>query len=245
MSDKNLMSYCRKCGGKRHHLALSEHPFPWHEDDAPIDGNDIWSVLQCAGCRTVTFCHTHWFSEEYETADDGNSQVIVHRDLYPPSPPRPKPEWGFEGFLALNMENQWVLSLHSDIYAALGMNAYLLAAMGTRTLVEFVITSKVGEARTFGEKLDRMRAQSLISDTQRGIISAAFDAGSAAAHRGHTPTQQDAYVMLDIAEGLIAQFFVEPSRERQRVRDAERLKANTPPRIAHKAVKGLPEARGG
>jgi hypothetical protein len=37
--------------------------------------------------------------------------------------------------------------------------------------------------------------------------------------------------MLDIAEGLFEQFFVEPSREHQRVRDADRLKANTPPRI--------------
>jgi hypothetical protein len=145
MSDKGLMSYCRGCGGARHHVTLSEHAFPWSDDDTPIDGNDIWSVTQCAGCRTVTFCHTHWFSEDQEPTDDGSEiRTIVHRDLYPPAPPRRKPEWGTEMFLAFSFNDRWVRSLHEDIYAALGMKAYSLAAMGIRTLVDFVISSKGG-----------------------------------------------------------------------------------------------------
>jgi hypothetical protein len=230
MTGKELKSYCRRCGGSRHHETLSEHAFPWSESDAPIEGNDTWSVIQCAGCRTVSFCHTHWFSEDYEATEDGGYRVIEHRDLYPPAPPRRMPEWGADLFHALTMQQQWVRGLHSDIYAALGMKAYSLAAMGIRTLVDFVVTSKAGDYGTFSDKLARLRQRGL-TEAQEKITDAAFDAGSAAAHRGHIPTMKEAYLMLDIAEKLFEQFYIEPSLEGQRKKDADRLRANTPPRV--------------
>ena len=117
------------------------------------------------------------------------------------------PEWASELWLPLTREDQWVVKLHGDIYAALGTGALSLAAMGTRAIVDFVVTSKVGDTGRFAKKLERMHAKSLITEVQAEILNAAFDAGSAAAHRGYSPTREDVYTLLDITESFCYSIF--------------------------------------
>jgi hypothetical protein len=56
-----------------------------------------------------------------------------------------------------------------------------------------------------------VKATGLISDAQVEIVSAAFDAGSTAAHRGYSPSLEDVYLPLDVAESLLEQVYVEPA----------------------------------
>jgi hypothetical protein len=117
----------------------------WSDDEAQIDGNDTWSIVECRGCRNVTFVHTHWFSEDWQIGDEG-PEPIVHRDLYPPLPPRPLPEWASELWLSLTHENQWLVKLHRDIYAALGTGALSLQdrlVKGETAEIRHKIASKV------------------------------------------------------------------------------------------------------
>lgn len=231
--EKNeLMSYCRQCGGERHHSVIAEKTRCWNEDDSPVDGSDTWSIVECAGCHTVTFIHSHWFSEDYEFTEDG-STPIVHRDLYPPTPSRKMPEWGMDAYLGLKTDDLWIVKLHADIYAAIGIEAYALAAMGTRAIVDFVVTSNAGEGGNFKDKLNRLK-QNLITETQVDVIYAAFDAGSAAAHRGYSPTRKDVYTLLDITESLLQQIYIDPVRQRRQVEAATALKSKTPQRAKPK-----------
>lgn len=226
---RKLMSHCRQCGGERHHSAIAEETRPWNDDDTPISGSDTWSIVECGGCHTVTFIHSHWFSEDFELTDDG-PLAIVHRDLYPPAPMRKMPEWGVDAFLCLPADDLWIVQLHKDIYAATGMKSYALAGKGTRAIVDFVVTSKAGDEGNFKQKLHRMLEQSLITETQVEVIYAAFDAGSAAAHRGYSPTQQDVYTLLDITESLLQQVYINPVHRKRQVEAAAALKSKTPQR---------------
>src|ERR1700688_213853 len=119
--NNELMSYCRQCGGERHHSVIAEKTRSW--DESPVSGSDTWSIVECGGCHTVTFIHSHWFSEDYELTEDGMMQ-IVHRDLYPPAPPRKMPEWGIDSYLVFKADDRWIVKLHADIYAAIGMGAH-------------------------------------------------------------------------------------------------------------------------
>jgi hypothetical protein len=205
----------------------------WSHDEAGVEANDTWSILECCGCENVTFVHTHWFSEDWEIGDNG-PQPIVHRDLYPPSPPRPMPEWASELWLSLSRKDLWVVKLHDDIYAALATGAFSLAAMGTRAIVDFVVTSKVGDAGGFAEKLKTMRVKGLITEVQADILGAAFEAGSAAAHRGYSPEREDVYTLLDITETLLRHLYIDPMRQRRQAEAATALKAKTPQRSKSK-----------
>jgi hypothetical protein len=131
---------------------------------------------------------------------------------------------------ALSREDQWLAKLYDDIYNALATGAFSLAAMGIRTIVDFVVTSQAGDTGSFAKKLKRVRAAGLITETQQEILSAAFDVGSAAAHRGYSPARKDVHTLLDIAEALLRQVYIEPMLQRDHAEAATELKKKTPPR---------------
>lgn len=225
---KEVVSYCRQCGGDRHHLLCAEKNRSWQSDDSPMCGGDTWSIVECRGCHTVTFLHSHWLSEDIDF--DGAS--IIHKDLYPPAHQRKMPEWflDFEFLHCFNLNDLWVPYLLKDIYEAIGMKSYALAAMGLRALLDFIVTSKAEDGNDFRAKLKKMHGGGLIGETQIETIYAAFDAGSAAAHRGYSPTLEDVSTLLDITESLLRQLYVAPAQQERQAKAANHLKSKTPQR---------------
>jgi hypothetical protein len=78
--------------------------------------------------------------------------------------------------------------------------------------------------------LDRLKESNLITAAQVDVIFAAFDAGSAAAHRGHSPKAEEVSIMLSIAETLFEQIFIHPMKHRKQAEDAAKLRSKTPQR---------------
>ena len=74
-------SFCRQCGGERLHNVIASEARPWEEDDAPVNGCDTYSILECRGCQTITLSHVHWWSEDAEPTEEG-FRPIEHRDLF-------------------------------------------------------------------------------------------------------------------------------------------------------------------
>lgn len=82
---------------------------------------------------------------------------------------------------------------------------------------------KVGDQGNFPQMLDAMIKAELISKNESSILQAALDAGSAAAHRGYSPTSESLNDVMDIVEHLLKSVFVLP-------KVAEKLKKSTPQR---------------
>jgi hypothetical protein len=228
---QEIKVFCRQCGGDRYHSTVAKKVDAWSEEDAPICGAETWAIVECCGCRTLTFLRERWFSEDTVEADHG-PEPIVHRDIYPLGPARKLPEWSNDPFILLDVPSNdaWIFNLHQDVYAAIGLRSLRLSAMGIRAIVDHIVTWKAGDVGAFLDKLERMRDLGVISSPQVHVIFSAFDAGSAAVHRGYDPELQDIYIMLDIAEALIGQFYVGPVMEKRREVAASELKKNTPPR---------------
>ena len=230
--EKELISHCRKCGGERHHAMCAEKFTNWKDKVAEgifIDGGDKYSIVECCGCKTVTFVHRHWFSEDDELTDDGY-RLIVHNDLYPPAPTRKKPEWNLGFFWGMPVKQSWIMDLHDDIHKAIVLKAHSLAAMGIRAIVDCIVTEQAGNSGTFEQKLNSMFEQNLIEKTQIDVIYAAFDAGSAAAHRGYSPELESINILLDIAENLLEQIYIIPIRRQHEAKKATIFNSRTPKR---------------
>ena len=97
-----------------------------------------------------------------------------------------------------------LVSLLKEIYEAVDSGQNRLAAMGIRALLEQVMILKVGDIRTFDQKLDKFQEQGYISLIQRDAMRATLDVGDASVHRGYKPTEQDLEIALDIVEGIFA-----------------------------------------
>jgi hypothetical protein len=231
-SKKSIMSHCRKCGGNRHHSVYAEKVVLWEEEVDKgifIDGVNAYLIAECDGCKTVTFVHRHWFSEDTEHTVDG-SRPVIHYDLYPPAPTRKKPEWNLGFFWGMPVNQFWIIQLHEDIYKAIALKSHSLAAMGIRTIVDWIVTKEAGDFGTFKQKLIRMSEKTLISETQIEVILAAFDAGSAAAHRGYSPELASINTLLDIAENLLEQIYIIPMKRALEAKKAKELNVRTPKR---------------
>ncbi len=236
IGEKEKSAHCRQCGGNRTHKVLAKEKRPWGDQD--VFGCETWFILECAGCHTIGSAHEEWNSEEYDYDDEGNIESLTRITQYPPSSTRQKPDYGFDLFCALSNDELWIDHLHGEIYAALGLKSFSLAAMGIRTIVDYIVTSKSGEESPFPIKVKRLLDSGEISELHSDSLIAAFEMGSATDHRGHRPSESDTFLMLDIAEALIVRFYIAPIRAKHQAEAAARMKERIPAR-QKKATKNV------
>jgi uncharacterized protein DUF4145 len=125
-----------------------------------------------------------------------------------PAPsPRRRPAW----LTTLPAELQPRLQ---ELYAALDIGAYGLATMGMRSVFDLVAAQYVGDAGTFGQKLEALMARRFISSADRERLEVVIEAGNAAAHRGHVPDARAVHQLMDCVEHLLQGLyaFKEPLR---------------------------------
>ena len=75
--------------------------------------------------------------------------------------------------------------------------------MGARAVLDMMLVDKVGDTGSFAKKLQQLEAQGFVGAKNREFLEAALDAGSAAAHRGHRPKQEDLTHAMDIIENIL------------------------------------------
>jgi hypothetical protein len=105
-----------------------------------------------------------------------------------------------------------IAALLSEIYEAVDAGQHRLAAMGIRSLLEQVMTSKVGLGGTFEQKLDVFQESGYVSLVQRDAVRETLELGHAAIHRSFAPSLDDLSAALDIVEGVLAPIFHHPGR---------------------------------
>ena len=121
-------------------------------------------------------------------------------------------------------------ALLEEIYAALNTDLRALPAMGIRAVIDVVCVELVGDKGSFESRLDRIREFGQISQPDREHLAAAFDTGSASAHRGHIPNAEDLRTLVDTVERLLHGHYVLPAA-------TQKMKMNTPLRPAKRTHK--------
>ena len=184
---------------------------PQSDDEWPVNSDwyETYALFKCRGCNQVCL--------QVERMDRGAIDPLTR--YYPPRLFRRRPRW----FHALRPE---LVALLNEVYAALATDSPRLAAMGLRAAMDMVLSDTVGdEEKNFFKKLDKLEAQGLVGKTNRDQLAAALDVGHAAAHRGYAPPADDLGRVVDILENLLVAAY--------RLKDAPRLKKNTPRRFPH------------
>lgn len=117
--------------------------------------------------------------------------------------------------------------LIAEINTAINNKLRTLPTIGLRTLLDMVIVEHIGDSGTFKQKLERFENEGHISSTQSELLLRVLDTGSAAAHRGHTPDQEDLQTCIDFVKSLMHSLYIlHPN--------IQRLHQNTPSRGSNK-----------
>jgi Domain of unknown function (DUF4145) len=210
---KPLWSHCNQCGQETLHklVNLVTRSRTYDEDQYSVSAGTNWRLLQCRGCEEITLSRVDWFSED----DPTEPYTPVY---FPPRVSRRIPDWLVRG------EAPGYRGILEEIYAALHADSRRLAMMGARTVIDLAIAKRVGDQGSFAQGLSALEDANLLSKQERRLIEAAFDAGSAAMHRGHQPTADALNTVIDIIERVVHAEVLE-----DKVKD---LAAATPKRTA-------------
>ncbi|MBJ2153874.1 DUF4145 domain-containing protein [Paracoccus sp. IB05] len=108
----------------------------------------------------------------------------------------------------------------TELYSGLDNGLSTLAGIGIRTCFDRATELvKVDTNLSFARKLDALFADGRIGSTEKDILVALIDAGSAAAHRGWSPSSGDLRTMMDVLEQFIHRtFFLRHESEQLRGR---------------------------
>jgi hypothetical protein len=156
-------------------------------------------MLECCGCEKIALRSTYrWDNCPDATITYFPSPVTRHAPTWLSGPAKFQFRW----------DNTDLTSLFDEVYAALQAGSNRLAMMGARTLIDMVMLDKIGDAGSFDEKLSTMERTGYLSRTNREFLKQAINAGSAAAHRGHRPNDDDVNRVMDILENFVQAVYV-------------------------------------
>lgn len=190
MTDEEIVRiHCNACSRVTRHMVRASHTSV-HQDEVkdmgPAEERETFEILECMGCEELSVRQT----AEHEVYGEATPR------FYPAPISRRTPRWK-DGL-------PWSLqAVLTEVYGALQSNSPRLAAMGARTIVDIVLTDKVGDVGSFANKLEALEEKGYVGGKNREFLAVALEAGSAAAHRGISPDEKVLNHVMDIVENLL------------------------------------------
>jgi hypothetical protein len=182
------------------------------DGDLTLDLEYEYTMLECGGCQGISL-----------RVDEMLDGTLFSTTFYPPRVDRKKPAWSIH--LPIQLQ-----SLMTEIYAALANDSRKLAVMGARTILDIVMTQKVGRSGTFQRRLEALEEKGYIGKANLEILKAALDAKSATARRAYAPTSDIVNEIMDIIENLLHAVYIAPE-------SLKRIKRITPRRAVRNTRK--------
>jgi hypothetical protein len=206
--------HCNSCRRETRHEVLKsvtrteyQEILSQEDDGGPTGYDEITEVkmLECCGCQEI--CLRHSFT-------DWSEETVV---VFPPRMARWLPSWRW------NIPKD-LRELLTELYRALHAESYVLTTLGTRALIERIMTNQLGNTDgNLKSRLAELKKRELVSEADRAILETALEAGHAAMHRGHVIAANDLAFVLDIIEGVLLHLYVLPT-------SAAKLKKQIPAR---------------
>jgi hypothetical protein len=235
-----LRGHCPSCDADRNAEVLAEDTLEKVHEESGIWFRSTYSILRCLGCdrryiRLVELCDEDC-DHDFDPATGETSLTLNERVTYWPSIPtnpatRGRPDWlwcdALELDLSLGFASEYpeLASLLHEVYTALDNKLHILATIGMRTVFDCA-SQKLGADpnQSFAEKLKELTAGNKIGGEEKEILSVLADAGSAAAHRGWKPPEDDIDDLMGALENFLQRAFVLKHKVR-------RVKKNIPARV--------------
>src|ERR1700686_2440867 len=185
---------CEKCGQETSHAVLCGI---LSTDSSPHDDVHVgteYLVVQCMGCRIVSFCEESWSSE---LDDPETGQAAISRSLFPPrivGRPPLRDVWCLPG---------QIRQVYDETRAAIIAHLPVLAGIGIRAIIETVCKEKNATGKNLKEKINSLADLRLIAKREGEILHSLRFMGNAAAHETKAHSSEELNTGFDIVEHLL------------------------------------------
>ena len=203
---------CQHCVGSTAHRVLA---------DAKKSGSDChmswetdYQILQCMGCRVMSFRSAASNSEDFHHYydEDGDEQVEYALDekLYPPR---------IAGFVALR-DDVWVLPdklrrIYQETTHALISDQPVLTGIGVRAILETLCKDKAAIGRNLFEQIDDLVRQKILTPVRANVLHQIRTLGNQAAHEVEPHTREQLGLAMAVLNHLLEEVYVLPEKAKR------------------------------
>ena len=196
--------HCPKCGSNRNANVIGTDTERWNHKiqvsksySHDLCGYETYRLLKCCGCDTAYIQREEWFSE-------GDDAVITH---WPSPARRQRPNWLYD------LNDTTLRCLLEEVYGALDADFRVLAAIGTRTVLDCtMVLNGAEESSWFSEKLATLQEKNVLSEHEKELLEPLINTGSAAAHRAWKPTSDQLNTIMSVIEGFVHRTLVQQEK---------------------------------
>lgn len=200
---------CNRCDNTTNHVVCGSVEFSWDNED--IQGIDIYEIIRCSGCDSVSFRIGSSNSDDYEPDENGGFFHPIIEEIYPSR------LMGRVALWDVHSLPEKVRAIYKETHSALCSKLKILAGVGIRALVEAVCSAENAEGNTLEEKIDSLVKKNILTAKNAEILHHTRLLGNRAAHEIKAPSDPELDVAFDIVENLLETVYIIPKK-------AERLK---------------------
>jgi len=215
---EEIWTACGSCGKETAHKVLAKVS---ESDESPGGEIQVWNeyhIVQCQGCKTVSFCEETGCSEDMEYDSEGEPVgYAVTQKLYPGRVAgRPLLEEIYD-------LPHGVAKIYKQTHEALCGKLSVLAGIGLRIIVEAVCSERNASGRELKERIDDLVNQGLVTKDGADILHSIRLLGNKAAHETQANTEDELYAAFEVVEHVLKAVYIIPKKA-QKLR-----KSKTPP----------------
>lgn len=203
----SFKAHCPQCDGERQCLVLGEKIKEWESGDHihSMWGRNTFKLLECMGCETVFYYKSSINSEDYEHDYDSERKTVLIPNItivtFPkPSKVKSRPEW----LHSLLVKDMQLHTIFNEMYAAYESGSFILASIGLRTIFDRATeVLKIHPGLPLKEKVNILKEEGFIGETEKSQLEIVTEAGNSAAHRAWTPKESEFESLLIIIESFV------------------------------------------
>ena len=203
---KELWAACATCKGETAHVCLAEVKV---EDESPDGDIKMWwqyYIIQCGGCKQVSFCEESQSTDDFDYYDYGQMKPSNTQKVYP-GRIAGRPLMGDVYSLP-----HGVARIYEETHKAISNNQSILTGIGLRAIIEAVCSNKNISSGNLQNKIEELHNVGVLTKEGAQILHQIRQLGNKAAHEVKANTQDELFAAFEVVEHLLATVYVMPRK---------------------------------
>lgn len=201
---------CSECDGQTcHKVLVSANTSERLDPDDDIQEWYQYEVVQCQGCRTISFLKKWQFSEDTHLDEFGNLELDDYKELYPSRVA------GRHNLRDSRYLPPQIYSIYNETHSALCNKLYVLAGVGIRALIEVVCKDKSAIGSNLEKQIDNLVTMGVLTKDGAEILHSLRIMGNQAAHEVKPHSEKDLNTAFDVVEHLLEGVYLLPLKAKK------------------------------
>ncbi len=192
-SGKTIVVVCGECSRSTVHEILTNVASDDENDSGDIQVWESYSIVQCRGCLTLSFCKESQCSED----SDPEGQLLTRRDLFP-GRIAGRPPLGDIYYLPWELQK-----IYEEARSALMQGLPVLTGIGIRAIVETVCNDRGATGANLFQKINSLVTLKLITQQEATVLHDLRFMGNEAAHKVKGHKSDELNLAFDVVEHLL------------------------------------------